>query len=411
MFEPSHIESSLPAPSFIPTPRKPPSAGLTTFPNPFADEQEPGLLPALFSKVKQTFTSTTTYQPSLSTNKNRGIGPVQDVVTQAQAPTEAQQIVEAARVRPQGRRQSGPVPVPIQTHDSSALQPSESVPRDRPSPTHGRASSSSLAHSSLTLPIITSTSDGDATVLKSSAGPASLSQGPSRALIAPGDRQWRPTGIAPAQVTISPVTSLTTTIQVSRSSSGLSSSGPSKVTHRAHFGLQAVASSSRSIHHRHAQTKSHGSFHLRRSSINTVPDSPSSVSLSAMIAANAEFSQNVSHVPGFPLQDDSRSVRSLGIAKKSNGVSRIIRRMRGEGLSKHYWMADERCKECYDCKSVSEATIEGTEETDPFRRSPLGDENITVGYAARSSVADVLPISLVRGALAKKERSGCVICV
>jgi 1-phosphatidylinositol-3-phosphate 5-kinase len=73
-----------------------------------------------------------------------------------------------------------------------------------------------------------------------------------------------------------------------------------------------------------------------------------------MIAANAELSQNASYVPGFPLgQDDTRSVRSLGFVKKSNSVSRLIRRMRGEGLSKHYWMADEHCKECYDCKSVS----------------------------------------------------------
>jgi 1-phosphatidylinositol-3-phosphate 5-kinase len=73
-----------------------------------------------------------------------------------------------------------------------------------------------------------------------------------------------------------------------------------------------------------------------------------------MIAANAELSQNVSFVPGFPLpQDDTRSVRSLGFVKRTNSVSKIIRRIRGEGLSKHYWMADEHCKECYDCKSVS----------------------------------------------------------
>jgi 1-phosphatidylinositol-3-phosphate 5-kinase len=71
---------------------------------------------------------------------------------------------------------------------------------------------------------------------------------------------------------------------------------------------------------------------------------------------NAEINQNMSYVPGFPLgQDDTRSVRSMGMVKKTNSVSRIIRRIRGEGLSKHYWMADEHCKECYDCKSVSQA--------------------------------------------------------
>jgi len=75
-----------------------------------------------------------------------------------------------------------------------------------------------------------------------------------------------------------------------------------------------------------------------------------------MIAANAELSQNASYVPGFPLPaDDVRSVRSFALVRKSNSVSRLIRRMRGEGLSKHYWMADEHCKECYDCKSVSQA--------------------------------------------------------
>jgi hypothetical protein len=95
---------------------------------------------------------------------------------------------------------------------------------------------------------------------------------------------------------------------------------------------------------------------LRRSSIATIPDSPSSISLSVMIATNAELSQNASYVPGFPLPaDDTRSVRSIGFVKKSDSVSRLIRRMRGEGLSKHYWMADEHCKECYDCKSVCRA--------------------------------------------------------
>lgn len=73
-----------------------------------------------------------------------------------------------------------------------------------------------------------------------------------------------------------------------------------------------------------------------------------------MISANAELSQNnYSFVPGFQLPaDDTRSVRSLGFTKRPGSVSKIIRRMRGEGLSKHYWMADENCRECYDCKSV-----------------------------------------------------------
>lgn len=77
------------------------------------------------------------------------------------------------------------------------------------------------------------------------------------------------------------------------------------------------------------------------------------------------------YIPGFPIQDsDARSIRttaSVGV-KRSASVSKVIRRIRGEGmsqlvlptiaglrlpgLSRDYWMDDELCKECYDCKSV-----------------------------------------------------------
>ncbi|KII94016.1 hypothetical protein PLICRDRAFT_50006 [Plicaturopsis crispa FD-325 SS-3] len=58
-------------------------------------------------------------------------------------------------------------------------------------------------------------------------------------------------------------------------------------------------------------------------------------------------------IPGFPIQDDARSVRtSVSTVNRSASVSKVIRRIRGEGLSKDYWMDDENCKECYDCKSV-----------------------------------------------------------
>jgi 1-phosphatidylinositol-3-phosphate 5-kinase len=75
-------------------------------------------------------------------------------------------------------------------------------------------------------------------------------------------------------------------------------------------------------------------------------------------------------IPGFPMQDDARSIRTAGSLKKNNSVSKVIRRLRGEGmsllfrlsgfllkevqigLSRDYWMDDDLCKECYDCKSV-----------------------------------------------------------
>ncbi|TCD70122.1 1-phosphatidylinositol-3-phosphate 5-kinase [Steccherinum ochraceum] len=58
-------------------------------------------------------------------------------------------------------------------------------------------------------------------------------------------------------------------------------------------------------------------------------------------------------IPGFPIQDsDARSIRTTTSIKRSASVSKVIRRIRGEGLSKDYWMDDALCKECYDCKSV-----------------------------------------------------------
>ncbi|KAJ3558998.1 hypothetical protein NM688_g604 [Phlebia brevispora] len=60
-------------------------------------------------------------------------------------------------------------------------------------------------------------------------------------------------------------------------------------------------------------------------------------------------------IPGFPIQDsDARSIRTTTSTnvKRSDSVSKVIRRIRGEGLSRDYWMDDQLCKECYDCKSV-----------------------------------------------------------
>ncbi|KAJ1301507.1 hypothetical protein OPQ81_008761 [Rhizoctonia solani] len=57
-------------------------------------------------------------------------------------------------------------------------------------------------------------------------------------------------------------------------------------------------------------------------------------------------------IPGFAIPDDARSVRTVASTKRGASVSKVIRRLRGEGLSQDYWMDDKHCKECYDCKSV-----------------------------------------------------------
>ncbi|WVQ72779.1 hypothetical protein IAR50_002339 [Cryptococcus sp. DSM 104548] len=355
--------------------------GLTTFPNPFQDEPEQGILPSFLSKVKQTFTSTaapvTTQQPAQvdkgGSENTAGHYVYEEDYSKIQPPreggqTEAQAIAEAvmrnraqmataaahAASVQQGRVSSTSVPMTV--------QPSASDPAPM-QPTH--SSSSSLATRPMARPMGTVHSAGSSSTQPTappSVASSHRSTVPSKRPLAPNERQWRPSGVAPAQVTISPVT---TTVQTA-SKEPPPSPGPrsvpfpiSKPSHRTHIHLPSTGagpSSSRSatpLHH-HAHSNSLGMStgkRARRPSIATLPDSPSSLSISGMIAANAELQSH--YVPGFPMsQDDTRSVRSMGAVKRLNGMSRIIRRMKGEGLSKQYWMADEHCKECYDCKSL-----------------------------------------------------------
>ncbi|KAK9762782.1 Mitochondrial distribution and morphology protein 12, partial [Basidiobolus ranarum] len=42
--------------------------------------------------------------------------------------------------------------------------------------------------------------------------------------------------------------------------------------------------------------------------------------------------------------------KQLQVTNKSS-FSNIIRRLRGEGINKDYWMQDDHCKECYECKA------------------------------------------------------------
>jgi len=343
------IDTSLRPSSSVPSSRPSPSAALTTFPNPFADEPEPGLFPALFTKVKNSFAFPAPAVSSWTAPKaDKGTAglPTKEVQRRESLPlaaqqTEAQAIADAERRRTGRRPPASPIPISPGPRPRNS---SEDAASSRQSPSQSTLNSKSLRPPSNAGPSSSSSINTPS---------AASSVAPSRRLVPPGERQWRPSGAAPAQVTISPVTSVTTTVQATKSgqftTDEMFSPQSSRSTNRAHahFAPSPVATRASSIHHPNPAVR------LRRSSVATIPDSPSSVSLSAMIAANAELSQNASYVPGFPLPaDDSRSVRSFGFVRKSNSVSRLIRRMRGEGLSKHYWMADEHCKECYDCKSV-----------------------------------------------------------
>ncbi|KAF9995690.1 1-phosphatidylinositol-3-phosphate 5-kinase, partial [Entomortierella chlamydospora] len=49
---------------------------------------------------------------------------------------------------------------------------------------------------------------------------------------------------------------------------------------------------------------------------------------------------------------DARSIRSFSSGhQKGNSLTKLIRRVRGEGVNKDYWMADENAKECFGCSA------------------------------------------------------------
>ncbi|BEJ13748.1 hypothetical protein CspHIS471_0309220 [Cutaneotrichosporon sp. HIS471] len=340
-----------------------PSSNLTTFPNPFQDEPETGLLPSLLSKVKSTFSSAPPKE-------------AKEAAAPAQPPqSAAQQIVEATRKQHAAQAQAQAAataqaqaaqavatPSTMTSHTSAVSVPSVATRRGTsqlsigPSGDTSPSSAVSPTAPSLivaALPLPTraqhshQNSTASASNLSSAAASVASSQPqpqPRRHLI-PGEANWRPAA-ASAQVTVSPVTSVTTTAP-RMGEDGMPPPRLMSVTPT----MEITNAKGKPV----SGSAMLGGGRLRRGSIGTIPDSPSSVSLSAMISGNAELSQNHSYsfVPGFQLPaEDTRSIRSLAIAKRPHSVSKIIRRMRGEGLSKHYWMADENCKECYDCKSV-----------------------------------------------------------
>ncbi|KAI0001751.1 hypothetical protein BJV77DRAFT_1076272 [Russula vinacea] len=79
---------------------------------------------------------------------------------------------------------------------------------------------------------------------------------------------------------------------------------------------------------------------------------PRGAFLSASVSDSLDGGLYGTTIPGFSIPEDARSIRTTVSVKRSASVSKVIRRIRGEGLSRDYWMDDKTCKECYDCKSV-----------------------------------------------------------
>ncbi|KAI3617565.1 hypothetical protein CBS9595_003474 [Malassezia furfur] len=105
-------------------------------------------------------------------------------------------------------------------------------------------------------------------------------------------------------------------------------------------------------------------------SLASVPGTPSATAVprAASPEAESQLTQIAQSVPGFPLGgdvlDDTHSLASVPHTRSEVGDDTMstltfrpaypsadawIRRFRGEGLSRKYWMADETAKECRDC--------------------------------------------------------------
>jgi 1-phosphatidylinositol-3-phosphate 5-kinase len=260
--------------------RTAPAPVLTTFPNPFDDEEEQGYIPSLLSKFKNTFTPA----PTASL-----VAPIQEQ-------------------REQATNQRAPASDDIPTKRQSTV-PSASTNTRVTQPRTSSATNLTSFRKQATRPTKSSVQSYSSLQSIAPLNPSVTKAPPSFS------RNFASREIAPPVVSITPVVSVT---DAGHATHEEPVAGPSRSVMHAHF------SSSTPI-----QTGSGARY--RRPSVSTIPDSPSSASLSG-IAANAELSQNFSHVPGFPMADDTRSIRTSGSIKRNGSVSKIIRRLRGEGL-------------------------------------------------------------------------------
>ena len=295
---------------------------LTVFPNAFPDDPDPGIFPALITRVKQTFASSPV--PSAPRAEHAVDGaPLLAVPGQ----TEAQGIVEATK-----RAQAASA----QAIGSSHL--TKSAPGSPSGPT------SPIKTTSLKPP---STSSKPSSV-------ASRQSSTTRRLV-PVDRQWRPSAPTAPQVALTTVNSVVMppTAAVDPLAQAMP---PPRSTSRLRIRDREPDLQHQMYARAHPGTGA-GPSRSRRESIATLPDSPSLYSLSAMVAANTRLT-GATYSPGF--NEDARSVKEVGLSKR---VQQYMRKMRGEGLSKDYWMADEQCKECYQCHTVGKIKHARTHRT------------------------------------------------
>ncbi|SPO21186.1 probable FAB1 - phosphatidylinositol 3-phosphate 5-kinase [Ustilago trichophora] len=229
------------------------------------------------------------------------------------------------------------------------------------------------------------------------AGPSSSRNGtvsPNRAAQNARDAVRAPVGRADRYSGLRPSNS-SASISTSRSISGITSNAGSSTSRGLPLMLRSVApapavtftSPATAVHARSHFSGVAGSYTDDRESViadDGDMDPDSSRDTISMLRGGIDGAIDRSHlakhgwsaIPGFPLSkdilaDDTKSVRSSStrlhrvdtieehITSRSaaqaglqTSADAIVRRMRGEGLSRKFWMADENAKECRECLSV-----------------------------------------------------------
>lgn len=70
------------------------------------------------------------------------------------------------------------------------------------------------------------------------------------------------------------------------------------------------------------------------------------------ISATRDYLQYTLGARDASYDSDARSIRSFSSGhQKGNSLTKVIRRLRGEGVNRDYWMADENAKECFGCNA------------------------------------------------------------
>ncbi len=312
---------------------------LTTFPVVFPDEEEKGhIISSLFSKVRSKFGATSPGNEGSSSwlpggggsGGGGGDGTTGRGGRDALGESEGQ---PGSRLRPDMGKGKGSSLMPSPLRISTALTPDESIGSSSSSPTAANPIQSRQRSSNVT----------------DDSYPPSIQQASIHS-----DRLMNRPSFTRSMTVRDPAPAVLSTTPVVRSQDWAhmhTGEGNFTRNRRDSNASQFSNHPSASLpHHHHIKnlSASNGYNRVRRLSSSGLSTSPSSSNLSA----SALEQLDLSHIPGFSIADDARSIRTDEGLKRNGSVTKIIRRLRGEGLSKQYWMADENCKECYDCKSV-----------------------------------------------------------